>query len=149
MSKWPTLKEFLTGWKSWGPPAIATAVAPWLLRVAELDLITPYYQPGLNGATSALIGISAYLGYGWLVRNNLAYKRRVLVAAAVVFVLSLVGCLLVDFGLRQGLSLSAGAKEFVSSLVHRGLYVLTFCSLMIALLAAFLLMPRPKAGAGR
>ncbi|MEA3054529.1 MAG: hypothetical protein QOG72_3432 [Sphingomonadales bacterium] len=83
----------LAGWKTFGLPAFASALAPWQVKLTQAALIPDWYQPQANGLASLVGPLVCFCL--WLTCDRLS--RRVLVrlclGALALLGAGLAGCL--------------------------------------------------------
>lgn len=142
MARYPTLKEFVHGWKTWGVPALIGIFLPLIDGFKDLGLIGAYYQPAISRIAALLAAMSLIFTYALFVRESIKTKRRWLWIFLGVCALSLGACWSIQFALGRDLAISPNYKDVLSDLVQRGLYLLGFGALASALVTAFLLFPR-------
>lgn len=134
----PSLRDFVFGWPSWALPGILSLLSPWLAQLMSLPLISDYYQPQLNSATSGLVAAAFICAYALILRESEKAKRAWLLRFALVFIVSFGVCLLTPVLLSQGWNLPTLLVDLIN-VIHILFYVLLFCTFSVGLMIAFLL----------
>lgn len=145
MPSLPSIRELVSGWPTWALPGIVSLLSPWITQLMRFPLISDYYQPQLNSATTVLVA-AAFLGtYAFLVREAVKTKKAWLRRAAGALIVSFVACILIPVLLGQGWSIPTVVVDMVNVL-HILFYVAFFGAFSVALMDAFLLVPsiRPQ-----
>ncbi|WP_198291889.1 CHAT domain-containing protein [Thauera sp. 28] len=104
----------------------------------RLPLISDWYQPHLNSATSALVAVVFLCAYALLFRESEKAKRAWLLRVVSVFIGSFVVCLLTPVLLSQGWEIPTLIVDLIN-LMHVLLYVVLFSAFSVGLMIAFLL----------
>jgi uncharacterized membrane protein YhdT len=137
------IDKVLAGWKVWGIPALVAVLAPWQQTITGLELISNYFQPGLNGFATAVGALGAMVGYAFLGDQSRKAQRRWALWSGLAFALCLVVCMGLKLTLGTVLFPEPGWFEAIT-LVHELAYVGIFgasCLLIMCLLLAG--TPRP------
>ena len=133
-----TFKKLLESWKIWGIPALVEMLMPWQSKITDLKLISDYWQPGLNGFSSAAGAVAAMAAFAFLHDRPRKAQRYWAKISTLIFVLCFVLCL--AFILTVGSVWSPDPSwQWLVWLIWILAYVLVFAasaSLIIALLLA-------------
>lgn len=136
-------KDVLEGWKLWGIPALIALLAPWQEALTGLQLISEYYQPGINKVASAIGALGAMFSFAFLNDQSRQKQRWWAIYTGAAWLLCLIVCLSLTFTLGVTLDPGPGNQELID-VVHWLAYVGMFGlsgSLILALLMAG--APRP------
>lgn len=134
----PSLRDLILGWPSWALPGILSLLSPWLAHLMRLPLISDYYQPHLNSATSALVAVVFLCAYALLFRESEKAKRAWLLRVILVFIVSFVVCFLTPVLLSQGWEIPTLIVDLIN-VIHVLFYVVLFSAFSVGLMIAFLL----------
>lgn len=134
----PSLRELVLGWPSWALPGILSLLSPWLAQLMRLPLISDYYQPQLNAATSGLVSAAFLCAYALVVRESENVKRAWLLRAALVFIASFGVCLLTPVLLSQGWKIPTLIVDLINA-IHVLFYIVLFCTFSVGLMIAFII----------
>jgi hypothetical protein len=86
-------RDPLAGWKTFGLPAFASALAPWQEKLTQAALIPEWYQPQANGLASLIGPLVCFCL--WLTCDRLSRRAlvRLCFAALALLGAGLAGCL--------------------------------------------------------
>jgi hypothetical protein len=86
-------RDPLAGWKTFGLPAFASALAPWQEKLTQAALIPEYYQPQANGLASLVGPLVCFCL--WLTCDRLSRRAliRLCFAALALLAAGLASCL--------------------------------------------------------
>ena len=86
-------RDPLAGWKTFGLPAFASALAPWQEKLTQAALIPEWYQPQANGLASLVGPLVCFCL--WLTCDRLSRRAliRLCFAALALFAAGLASCL--------------------------------------------------------
>lgn len=134
-------RDPLAGWKTFGLPAFASALAPWQNKLTEAALIPEWYQPQANGLASLIGPLVCFCL--WLTCDRLTRRAlvRICLGALALLGAGLAGCL----ALLATLDIVWFPGETALALIQVGwplLYLALFAALAAAIVAGLLLGER-------
>lgn len=141
-------RALMRDWKRWGLPAFASMTAPWVRRLVGLELISPFYQPGLDMFATTVAAIAGLVSFALLKEAGAGRRVRALVVAIGVSFASFLVCLAFNQTIGVFFTLEPW-QRFIVHLVWWIAYLAMFIAVAVTLTTAFLLA-RPRAkGAAR
>jgi hypothetical protein len=131
-------RDPLAGWKTFGLPAFASALAPWQDKLTQAALIPDYYQPQANTLASLIGPLVCFCL--WLTCDRLSRRAlvRLCLGALALLALGLAGCL----ALLATLDVTWFPGEATLAILHVAwplLYLGLFAALAAAIVAGLLL----------
>lgn len=139
----PTFKDFLTGFKIWGLPATVAALGPWYNKIMSFRLVSEYWQPALNTATTTIAATACLAVYALVLRKTLATIAKILSFAAIIFLSSFLFCLAMQIFNLPYFFDEVWMKDLLNY-ANVLCYVLVFVCFSSILICSFLLFPRKR-----
>ena len=129
---------FINSLPVWGPLAVGAALVPTYQDIFALELVSEYWQPGLNQASAVLSGLGASCTYALLFESEASKRKWTLIGSVIGLIISLAACLLF-----KALSLADRFRDTLVVDVINGsnliLYVVVFVSFSVVLMGVYLL----------
>ncbi len=141
MGKTKPRRDPFAGWKNFGLPAFASALAPWQDKLTQAALIPEWYQPQANGLATLIGPLVCFCL--WMTCDRLS--RRILVRLCLGAVALLVAGLAACLALLATLDVIWFPGQSGVALIHVGwplLYISLFAALAAAIVTGLLLGER-------
>jgi hypothetical protein len=140
MAPLPTTDSFFARWRTWGLASFATIIVPWQDKLTSIGLVSDFFQPGLNIAASIIGPLVCLTSFAALSTSSRARQQKSCIAFFIAFVVLLISCL----ALRYGIGLiwfPEGGAQMAVWVVWWIIYLGIFASFGVVIVSATLATP--------
>lgn len=127
------------GWRNFGLPAFAAALAPWQDKLTQAALVPAYYQPNVSITASLVAPLLCFVI--WIAARRASHRFQIGLALSSlsIFVLGVFLCLFLTFAVDV-VWYPGPLTQVVLRFGWVALYIVTFASFGVAMVGGLLLV---------